>query len=95
MKIRYRPQALDDIDQIYRNLLKHSPSGALNVLRAIYAGIYLIGEQPYACQRTDDPEVRVKTVRRYRYKIFYSIIDGDTVDDHACAHTSRRPWVGS
>jgi plasmid stabilization system protein ParE len=60
MRIRYRAQALGDIDQIYRYLLKRSPSGALNVLRAIYAGIHLIGEQPYACQRTDDPQVRVK-----------------------------------
>src|SRR5260370_41451435 len=94
MRIRYRGQALGDIDEIYRSLRKRNSSGALNVLRAIYAGICLIGEQPYACQRTDDPEVRVKVVRRYRYKIFYSIIDGETVEIMHVRHTSRRQWVG-
>ncbi len=94
MRIRYRAQALSDIDEIYRYLEKRSPSGALNVLRAIYAGIYLIGEQPYAPQRTDDPEVRVKVVRRYRYKIFYTIIDPETIEIIHVRHTSRRPWAG-
>jgi plasmid stabilization system protein ParE len=87
MKIRYRAQALGDIDEIYRYLQKR------NVVRAIHAGIRLIGEQPLACQRTDDPQVRVKVLRRYRYKIFFSIIDGETVEIMHVRHTSRRPWV--
>jgi toxin ParE1/3/4 len=35
----------------------------------------------------------VKVVRRYRYKIFYSIT-GDTVEILHVRHTSRRPWNG-
>jgi plasmid stabilization system protein ParE len=34
----------------------------------------------------------VKVVRRYRYKIFYSIIDENTVEIVHVRHTSRRPW---
>lgn len=70
MRIRYRAQALSDIDAIYRYLEKRSPSGARDVLRVIYAGIYLIGERPYARQQTDNPEVLVKLVRHYRYNFF-------------------------
>ena len=95
MRIRYRAQALGDIDEISRYFNERSPSDALNVLRAIYAGIRLIAEQPYASQRADNPDIRVKPVRRYRYKIFYSIVDEDTVEIIHVRHTSRRPWQGS
>jgi len=94
MKIRYRAQALGDIDEIDRYLKSRSPVGAFNVLRAIYAGIHLVADQPYSSPRTDEPDIRVKVVHRYRYKIFYSIIDDDTVEIIHVRHTSRRPWTG-
>jgi hypothetical protein len=34
-------------------------------------------------QRTDDPEIRMHMVRKYRYKIFYSVA-GDTVEIILC-----------
>jgi plasmid stabilization system protein ParE len=92
MRLRYRAQALGDIDEIYRYIEERSPSGAHNVLRAIYAGIHLIAERPHASQRTDDPEVRVKVMRRYGYKIFYRIVEEDVVEIMHVRHTSRRPW---
>jgi toxin ParE1/3/4 len=91
MIVRYRAQALSDIDEIFRYLEERSPSGALNVLRAIYAGIYLIAEQPHANQRTDDPDIRVKVMQRYRYKIFYSVLGNDAVEIIHVRHTARRP----
>ena len=92
MRIRYRAQALGDIDQIYRYLLKRSPSGALNVLRAIYAGIS--GNSHTPANGLTIHRCGSKAVWRYRYKIFYSIIDGETVEIMHVRHTSRRPWVG-
>ncbi len=94
MRVRYRAQVLGDIDEIGRYLEKRNPSGAFNVLRAIYAGIDLIAEQPYSSQRSNVPDVRVRVVRRYRYKIFYSIIDDNTIEIIHVRHTSRRPWQG-
>lgn len=93
MIVRYRAQALADIDEIFGYLEERSPSGARNVLRAIYAGIHLIAEQPLGSPRTDDPNVRVKIVRRYRYKIFYSVPDEETIEILHVRHTSRRPWL--
>jgi toxin ParE1/3/4 len=55
-------------------------------------GIHIVAERPYASQRTDDPEVRMKVMRRYRYKIFYRIVEDDTVEIMHVRHTSRRPW---
>jgi plasmid stabilization system protein ParE len=93
MSIRYTPRARGDIERIYRYLDERSPSGARNVLKAIYAGVQFIAEQPEASARTDDQTVRVKIVRRYRYKIFYSIV-GDTIEVLHVRHASRRPWAG-
>ena len=93
MRLRYRAQALSDIDSIHRYLDKRSPSGARNVVRAIYASIQLIAEHPLSYQRTDDPDIRVHVVRRYRYKNFYSVA-GDAVEIIHVRHTSRRPWTG-
>ncbi|HEY1361749.1 MAG TPA: type II toxin-antitoxin system RelE/ParE family toxin [Xanthobacteraceae bacterium] len=92
MKVRYTPRARGDIEEIFRCLEARSSAGARNVLAAIYAGVEFIAEHPEASQRADDP-VRVKIVRRYRYKIFYSI-DGDTIEILHVRHTSRRRWRG-
>ena len=37
MRLRYRAQALADIDAIHRFLEEHSPADARSVLHAIYA----------------------------------------------------------
>src|SRR5580692_2849705 len=91
MRIRYTPQARGDIDRIDKYLNKRSPGGALNVLRAIYVGVRFVAERPEGSKQTEDPAVRVKVVRRYRYKIFYRVLD-DTVEVLHIRHTSRRPW---
>jgi plasmid stabilization system protein ParE len=92
MKVRYTPFARSDIARIYLYLDERSPAGARNVLKAIYAGIQFIAEQPLASASTDDTVVRVKIVRRYRYKIFYRIV-GDAIEILHVRHTSRRPWT--
>jgi toxin ParE1/3/4 len=94
VRVRYTPQARADINQIYRYLHERNPSGAVNVLRAIYAGAQFISEHPQASQRTDNPMVRVKIVRRYRYKIFYRTVDHRTIEILHVRHTSRRSWEG-
>ena len=92
MKLRYRARALADIEEIHRYLELRSPSGARNVLQAIHASIHSVADQPYGYERTDDPDVRMKVVRRYRYKIFYVIIGNDLIEIVHVRHTSRRPW---
>jgi toxin ParE1/3/4 len=92
MKLQYRAQALSDIDAIHQYLEERSQPGARNVLRAIYASIQLIADHPQSYQRTDDPDIRVHVVQRFRYKIFYSVV-GDTIEIIHVRHTSRRPWA--
>jgi plasmid stabilization system protein ParE len=94
MKVRYRLRALADIADIRQYLEKRSSSGAFNVVKAIHASIRSIADQPYGAQRTDDPFIRMKVARPYRYKIFYSIVDDATIEILHVRHASRRPWRG-
>jgi plasmid stabilization system protein ParE len=93
MKIRYTPRARGDIESIWYYLNERSPSSAANVVKAIYAGVQFIADHPEASQRAEHPDIRVRVVRRYRYKIFYRIID-ETIEILHIRHSSRRPWSG-
>jgi toxin ParE1/3/4 len=94
MKIRYSPQARSDLHDIFHYLNQRSPSGAENVMRAIYAGIEFLAENPMASQETGLPEIRVKIVRRYNSKIFYRI-DRHAIDLVHVRHGARRPFAKS
>jgi plasmid stabilization system protein ParE len=93
MKVRYRDLALKDIDDIFRYLDARSPTGARNVLADIHAAIAEIAANPQASRCTSDPTIRVKTLGRYRYKIFYGIEAAEFVEIIHIRHAARRPWI--
>jgi len=92
MKIRYSPQARDDLQDIFSYLNARSPAGAESVMRAIHVGVQFLAENPMASQETSLAEIRVKTLRRYHFKIFYRI-DGDTIELIHIRHAARRPFA--
>jgi len=91
MNVRYRALALADIEQIFRYLDQRSPAGARSVLRAIHHAIEDIADQPLSAPRTSDPDIHVKILGRYRYKIFYSV-GGEAIEIVHIRHAARRPW---
>jgi toxin ParE1/3/4 len=92
MKVRYRERALADLEGIFQFLNDRSPTGAHNVLRAIHEAIGEIAEHPLAAPRTSETDIRVKSLGRYRYKIFYSVTD-ETIETIHIRHAARRPWI--
>jgi len=95
VKVRYSPRATVDLESIYRYLRERSPAGAVVVMTAIYAAVEFVKQNPQAAQATSISGVRVKIVRRYRFKIFYRLIDREAVVEIVhVRHTSRRPWTG-
>lgn len=93
MNVRYRALALADLDAIFGFLDARSPSGARNVLGALAEAIDAIAENPLASPRTSDPDIRVKILGRYRYKIFYSVVGDEFVEIIHVRHAARRPWM--
>jgi toxin ParE1/3/4 len=93
MKVRYSPRASDDLDSIYVFLNQHSPTGAARVMAAIYAAVEFIRRHPHAAEMTSFQGVRGKVVHRYRFKVFYRMVERDDVIETVhVRHTSRRPW---
>jgi toxin ParE1/3/4 len=90
MRIRYTPRARNDLDEIFQYINPRNPRGAANVLRAIDASVELLAKNARASVRSDDPDIRVKTVSRYPYRIFYRI-EGEAVAIVHIRHASRRP----
>lgn len=62
MKVRYRRQALRDIDEIFQCLHEKSPTGAVRVLESLHSAVRLVGEFPNVGRATQDPTVRVVLV---------------------------------
>jgi len=95
MKIRYSRRATRDLEAIHEYLIHRSPKGATNVLTAIYASMEFIRRHPEATQATTVPGVHGMIVRRYHFKIFYRILEADSVIEiiHV-RHTSRHSWPG-
>src|SRR5215510_14567276 len=91
MRVRYRELALSDLDCIFCYLDERSVSGARHVIAAIHAAIDDIALNPLSARVTSDPAVRVKIVRRYGYKIFYSV-DAEGVEILHIRHGARRAW---
>jgi toxin ParE1/3/4 len=60
-------------------------------MRAIYASVQFLADQPLASQETDRRGVRVKVVQRYSFKIFYSV-SNNAIEILHVRHTARRPW---
>jgi toxin ParE1/3/4 len=79
MKVRYSPRASNDLDSIYEYLNQHSPAGAARVIAAIYAAVEFIRRNPLAAETTSFRGVRGKIVHRYRFKVFYRLVERDDV----------------
>jgi toxin ParE1/3/4 len=91
MKVRYRELALTDLDHIFHYLDQRSPAGAQHVIDAIHSAIDDIAHNPLSARATSDPTVHVKVVRRYGYKVFYSV-NADVVEILHVRHGARRTW---
>jgi len=95
MKVRYSRRAAHDLESIRGYLSERSVRGSANVLAAIYLSIEFIRRNPQASQKTTIVGVRAKTVRKYRFKVFYRIaVSDDTIEIVHVRHTSRHPWSG-
>jgi plasmid stabilization system protein ParE len=64
MKVIYRQRALADIDDIFQYLQKRNQGAARNVVHAINEAISALADQPFASQRTSNPDIRVRLASR-------------------------------
>jgi plasmid stabilization system protein ParE len=85
--------AARDLEEIYAFLQERSSQAGTTVLRAVQGTIASLAEQPLSGLQTDDPAVRIRLVRRYRYKVFFCAMTSHIEILHV-RHPSRGPeWM--
>jgi toxin ParE1/3/4 len=66
MKVRYTPEAFADRGRIFEYLRERSAAGAKNVMASIREMVRQLEDHPLSGYETEDPNVRVLFVIRYR-----------------------------
>lgn len=88
MKLRFAPQALEDIHEIRAYLLPRSTSGAEHVRLAIASTVDLLTQFPGIARDTDIKDVRVAVVVGYPYLLYHSLTEKEVIVIHI-RHASR------
>lgn len=92
MTVVYTAAALGDMAEIAEWLAARYPSIAPDVERRIRLTIAVIGRWPDSARRSNKrPGIRVASLGRYPYKIFYRVHD-DRVEILHIHHAARVPW---
>ena len=92
MKIRYTPQALPQLDEIFSYIETENPAAAPKVKARLKQSIERLGRFPYSCRVTETPDIRVLAVVRLRYLVFYAVDEGtQEVQILRVRHSSQDP----
>jgi toxin ParE1/3/4 len=93
MKVRWSETALAEIENIFAYIYENSRTAATAVVERIEGLTALLGEFPLVGHRTDEADVRVLSVVRYPFLIFYAIDDaaGEIVILHVRHSAQERP----
>lgn len=92
MKVVYTDAALRDLDDITIWLTAHYPGLGAAVERRLRIVVAHVARWPDSMRSSAKrPGVRVASLGRYPYKIFYRV-QGDTIEILHIHHAAREPW---
>jgi toxin ParE1/3/4 len=75
MRVRWSETALAEIEDIFSYIYDRNRSAAAAVVERIEGLTALLGEFPFVGHLTDEENVRVLSVVRYPFLIFYAVDD--------------------
>ncbi len=79
MSVRYTARALAQLAKIFDYIALDNPHAAREVQSKIKASIESLTSFPFVGLATDRPGVRVLTITRYPYRVFYRVHDDNEV----------------
>jgi plasmid stabilization system protein ParE len=92
MIVRFTRRAEVDLVAIQDHLERRSPAGARRVAASFLQTIEVVASHPQSGASTRRPQVFVKIVPNFPYKIFYRVSE-DSIDILHIRHSARRPWI--
>jgi toxin ParE1/3/4 len=90
--VRFTRRAEADLEAILSYLADRSPEGARKVGAALRRTIERAADHPGGGASTRRPQILVRIVPTYPYKIFYRVRK-DSIDILHIRHSARRPWI--
>jgi addiction module RelE/StbE family toxin len=92
VRIRYTPKALAQLDAIYTYIEARNPRAASAVKARINRAIGRLAHFPYSCRATVHPGIRVLSIVRYPYLVFYTVDEAaQEVQILRVRHSARNP----
>ena len=95
MKAEFTNRAVADLRKISAQSSKEFGDRVAAALELrIRAAVEQIANAPESAPRVEQrPGMRVLPLVRYPFKVFYRIVDSDTIRILHIRHTARRPWT--
>jgi toxin ParE1/3/4 len=90
MRVRWNKRALTQLRAAHGWIKKENPIAAEEFVEAVTALVDLLGEFPRMGVRTDEPGISMFPLVRYRYLIYYKILEGGEVRIIRIRHASRK-----
>ncbi len=92
MRVRYRPTAVAQIENIFEYIAERDPVAATRVVQRIRQTIDRLAEFPYSARPSEIPEIRELPIVRYPYIVFYTVdLDAQEVHILRVRHTAQDP----
>ena len=89
-RLRFSRRAEADLRSILQFIAEERPEAARRVVGAIERAVWILVDHPQSGRPTDLPGVRVLTVPRLPFRVFY-LLEPDSVTILHVRHTARRP----
>jgi plasmid stabilization system protein ParE len=90
MRVRWNKRALAQLRAAHEWIEKENSVAAQGFLEAVTALVELFREYPGIGVRTDEPGVSMFPLVRYRYLIYYKVLQGEEVRVIRIRHSSRK-----
>jgi plasmid stabilization system protein ParE len=90
MRVRWNKRALLQLRAAHDYIKGENPHAASEFVGAANSLADLFGEYPGMGVRTDEPSVIMFPLVRYRYLIFYKIVNGEEIRIIRLRHASRK-----
>jgi toxin ParE1/3/4 len=93
MRVRFTDTALSELDDILRFLSERNPRAATGVAKRVRGVAALLADYPLSGREADEPGVRIASVVRFPFIIFYTVASDEVVILNV-RHAARQwPWV--
>jgi toxin ParE1/3/4 len=89
MKVRFTDTAFGELEDILRYLSERNPGAAKAVARRVKDIALLLADYPLSGRETDESGVRIASMVRYPFLVFYTVTS-DEVVNLSVRHAARQ-----